>query len=90
MNPPPAIPEEARRHYVVGKTLSDGAKKAEDFTDAIVEYKSALLAAPWWPEAKRDYALTLEAAERFRRSHCLREAVHGPESGRRAYSSRPG
>jgi len=51
MRPAPAIPEEARRHYIVGKTLSDGAKKPEDFNDAIAEYKSALLAAPWWPEA---------------------------------------
>jgi len=65
MHPAPAIPEEARRHYVVGKTLSDGAKKPEDFNDAIAEYRSALLAAPWWPEANRDFALTLEAAERF-------------------------
>jgi hypothetical protein len=61
----PAIPEEARRHYIVGKTLSDGAKKPEDFNDAVAEYRSALLAAPWWPEANRDFALTLEAAERF-------------------------
>jgi len=51
MSPTPAIPEEARRHYVVGKTLFEGAKKPEDFNDAIAEYKSALLAAPWWPEA---------------------------------------
>jgi len=65
MHPAPAITEEARRHYIVGKTLSDGAKKPEDFTDAIAEYRSALLAAPWWPEAIRDFALTLEAAERF-------------------------
>jgi hypothetical protein len=65
MRPSPAISEEARRHYVVGKTLADGAKKPEDFNEAIAEFKSALLAAPWWPEANRDYALTLEAAERF-------------------------
>jgi hypothetical protein len=31
MRPVPAIPEEARRHYVMAKTLFDGAKKVEDF-----------------------------------------------------------
>jgi len=36
--------EEARRHYVVGKTLFEGAKKPEDFNDAIAEYR-----APCWP-----------------------------------------
>jgi hypothetical protein len=65
MKPAPAIPEEARRHYVLGKTFFEGAKKPEDFNDAIAEFKSALLLAPWWPEANRDYALTLEAAEHF-------------------------
>jgi hypothetical protein len=52
MKPAPAMPEESRRHYVVGKTFSDGAKKPEVFNDAIAGFKSALLAAPWWPEAR--------------------------------------
>jgi hypothetical protein len=79
MSPPPAIPEEARRHYMMAETFVEKAKNdterarddsglkqaATEFEQAIVEFKSALLAAPWWPEANRDYALTLEAAERF-------------------------
>jgi hypothetical protein len=65
MKPAPAIPEEARRHYVMAKTLFDGAKKPEDFGDSIAEFKSALLAAPWWPEANRDLGLALEAAQPF-------------------------
>jgi hypothetical protein len=65
MNPPPAVSEEARRHYVMAKTLFDGAKKPDDFGDSISEFKAALLAASWWPEANRDLGLALEAAQRF-------------------------
>jgi tetratricopeptide (TPR) repeat protein len=65
MRPTPAIPEEARRHYVMAKTLSDEAKKVEDFNDSIVEFRGALLIAPWWAEANRDFGLTLEAAKRY-------------------------
>lgn len=65
MGAAPTIPEEARRHYVMAKTLSDEAKKLEDFNDAIAEFRGALLVAPWWAEANRDFGLTLEAAQRF-------------------------
>ena len=65
MRPAPAIPEEARRHYVMAKTLFDGAKKVEDFSDSVAEFKGALLAAPWWAEANRDLGLALEAAQRY-------------------------
>jgi tetratricopeptide (TPR) repeat protein len=65
MKPAPAVPEEARRHYVMAKTLSDEAKKVEDFNDSIAEFRGALLVAPWWAEANRDFGLTLEAAQRY-------------------------
>ena len=65
MKQKPAIPEEARRHYVIAKTLSDEAKKVEDFNEAIAEFRGALLVAPWWAEANRDFGLTLEAAQRY-------------------------
>jgi hypothetical protein len=65
MKPKPAIPEEARRHYIIAKTLFDGAKKAEDFNESITEFKSALFVAPWWIEANRDLGLSLEAAQRY-------------------------
>jgi len=64
MRPAPAIPEEARRHYVMALTLFKEARKAEDFKEPVEEYKSALLVAPWWPEANRDLGLALEAAQR--------------------------
>lgn len=64
MKPAPPIPEEARRHYVMALTLFKEARKAEDFKEPVEEYKSALLVAPWWPEANRDLGLALEAAQR--------------------------
>ena len=65
MQPVPPIPEEARRHYVMAKTLLEGAKKAEDFADSVAEFKAAVLVAPWWAEANRDLGLALEATQQF-------------------------
>ena len=65
MNPSPAIPEEARRHYVLAKTLFEGAKELDDLNDSVAEFRKALLVAPWWPEANRDLGLVLEAAGQF-------------------------
>jgi len=65
MTPPPAIPEEARRHYVMATTLFRAAKKVEDFGGSIDEFKGALLIAPWWPEANQNLGLALEAAQRY-------------------------
>jgi membrane-associated protease RseP (regulator of RpoE activity) len=65
LNPPPAIPEEARRHFVMAMTLFNDAKKPEDFSGSIDEFKSALLIAPWWPEANQHLGLALEAAQRY-------------------------
>jgi hypothetical protein len=65
MKPAPAIPEEARRHYVMALTLFKGARKIEDYGESIEEFKSALLVAPWWAEANRDLGMALEAAKRY-------------------------
>lgn len=65
MSPSPNISEEARRHYVMAKTLFDEAKKAEDFNESIAEFRNALLIAPWWSEANRQIGLALEAARRY-------------------------
>ncbi len=65
MGPSPAIPEEARRHYVMAKTLFDAAKTSEDLSEAIAGFRSALLIAPWWAEANRDLGLALEAAQHY-------------------------
>ena len=65
MNPAPAVPEEARRDYVIGLTLFKEAKSVQDYNDAIDKLKAALLAAPWWADAYRDMGMALEAAQRY-------------------------
>jgi tetratricopeptide (TPR) repeat protein len=61
----PAIPEEARRHYVRALTLFDGAKQPADAADAAEEFRQALLIAPWWGEAYMKMGLALETAQRY-------------------------
>jgi len=65
MKPSPAIPEEARRQYIMGKTLFEDAKSVQDFNDAIEKFRKALLIAPWWPEANRDLGMALQAARQY-------------------------
>jgi len=65
MQPAPAIPEEARRHYVKARALSEDAKQPSDFADAAEEFQKALLIAPWWGEAYMLMGVTLEAAQRY-------------------------
>jgi tetratricopeptide (TPR) repeat protein len=65
MNPPPAIPEEARRHYVKACTLFEDAKQPSDSADAAEEFRQALLVAPWWGEAYMKMGLALETAQRY-------------------------
>jgi tetratricopeptide (TPR) repeat protein len=65
MTPSPAIPEEARRHYVMAVTLSKDSKKIEDYNASIDEFKSALLIAPWWPDANRDLGVAAKSAQRY-------------------------
>ncbi|OGV57446.1 MAG: hypothetical protein A2283_00040 [Lentisphaerae bacterium RIFOXYA12_FULL_48_11] len=63
MNPPPAVPEEARRHAVMGQTFLKDPQKFEDFRDAAAEFKSALLIAPWWLDLYLKLAVALKGAE---------------------------
>jgi tetratricopeptide (TPR) repeat protein len=65
MTPSPAIPEEARRHYVMAMTYYKDSKKVEDYNASIEEFKRALLIAPWWPDANRDLGLAFRGAQRY-------------------------
>ena len=65
MRPAPAIPEEARRHYVKACTLFEDAKQPSDSADAAEEFRQALLVAPWWGEAYMKMGLALETAQRY-------------------------
>lgn len=65
MKKPPAIPEEARRHYVKAITLFKSATQPSDSADASEEFRQALLIAPWWGDAYMKMGLALEAAQRY-------------------------
>jgi len=58
----PPIPEEARRHFVRGTALFKDAKTMDDYDQVAGEFKQAVHLAPWWPEARYNYALVQEAA----------------------------
>ncbi len=58
----PTIPEEARRHFVMGETMFKEAKDVDAFTQATAEFAEAARLAPQWPEARYDLALAKEAA----------------------------
>src|SRR3990167_5941187 len=49
IKPAPAIPEEARRHFVKAVTLQKEAKDIKGYEPAIAAYNQALLIAQWWP-----------------------------------------
>jgi hypothetical protein len=65
LDPKPAIPEEARRHYVKACTLFEDAKQTSESADAAGEFRQALLLAPWWGEAYMKMGLALETAQRY-------------------------
>ncbi len=62
---PPPIPEEARRHFVMGETMFKEAKAPGDFVLAEGEFKQATDLAPQWPDACYNLALAKEAAGDF-------------------------
>jgi hypothetical protein len=57
----PPIPEEARRHFVRGTALFKDAKTTDDYEQVGGEFKQAVHLAPWWPEARCNWALEQEA-----------------------------
>ncbi len=65
LKPAPAMPEEARRHFVKAVTLQKDAKSPEDYDLPIQEYRQALLLAPWWSDAYFDLASALELKQQY-------------------------
>ncbi len=59
------IPEEARRHFVMGTTLFKDAKTQSDFSTAVNEFKQATDLAPQWPDPLYNLALAKEATGDF-------------------------
>jgi hypothetical protein len=58
----PTIPEEARRHFVIGTTLFKEAKAPADYLQVENHFKQAVDLAPNWPDARYNLALSKEAA----------------------------
>lgn len=69
LNPPPSIPEEARKHAVFGQTAMKDAKQAGDFTVAVQEYSKALALAPWWADVYVNASLALEQTGNLHAAH---------------------
>lgn len=65
LKPAPAVPEEARRHFVKAVTLQKEAKTPEDYDLPIQEYRQALLLAPWWSDAYYDLSSALELKQQY-------------------------
>ena len=62
LHPLPAIPDEARRFSMRGKTAIQDAGNASDFADAAKEFGMALRLAPWWAEVYFNRAVAYEKA----------------------------
>jgi hypothetical protein len=65
MKSPPAIPEEAREHYVMAAAFVEKAKDSSGFEPAIDEYTTALLEAPWWADAYKKLAIAQKVADHY-------------------------
>jgi len=75
LDPPPAVPDEARQRIAAGQTASKSAKVPKDFIPAISEFQRALRLAPWLPDAyfglgeslekRRDYPAAIRSFELY-------------------------
>lgn len=58
----PPIPEEARKHFIRGVEFFKAAKSPAEMKQVVNELGMAVRLAPWWPEARYDWALSMDAA----------------------------
>lgn len=65
IKPSPAIPEEARRHFVAGSTIVQAGKSPGQQELAVQSFKEALDVAPWWDDAYYNLAVAQELAGKF-------------------------
>ncbi len=66
IDPPPAIPEEARKRAVFGMTAVKEAKDPKGLDRAIEEYRKAIQLAPWWADLYFNLAMVQEQRSHFR------------------------
>jgi len=62
MKPPPAVPEEARRHMLRGEAAVDAARDKGGFLRAADEFHKALLRAPWLAEGYYNLGVVYDKA----------------------------
>jgi tetratricopeptide (TPR) repeat protein len=66
IDPPPAIPEEARKRAVFGMTAVKEAKDSKGLDRAAEEYRKAIQLAPWWADLYYNLAMVQEQRSSFR------------------------
>ena len=65
IEPPPAVPEEAREPFVMGATILKKASSPADAGKAVDLFTQSLAIAPWFAEARYNRALARETAGQF-------------------------
>ena len=65
IKPPPAVPEEARRHFVEGTAIAKSAQNAPQQVLAVQSFQEALKVAPWWGDVYYNLAVAQELAGQF-------------------------
>jgi tetratricopeptide (TPR) repeat protein len=65
LDPPPAVPEEAREPFVMANTMLKKASDASNAAKAVESYDKAIYLAPWWADAYFNRALARETAGQF-------------------------
>ena len=65
LDPPPAVPEEARKLAIFAQTATKLARDEKDYDRAIAEYVKVIKLAPWWADIHVNLALLQEKTGRF-------------------------
>lgn len=65
LKPAPAIPEEARKHFVEGTAIVKAAKNPAQQALAAQSFTEALKIAPWWGDAYYNLGVAQELAEKY-------------------------
>jgi tetratricopeptide (TPR) repeat protein len=66
LDPPPAIPEEARRHAAFASLAVKEAKDPSGYEKAVAEYLQAVCLAPWWADLYYNLGMVQEQRSHFR------------------------
>jgi tetratricopeptide (TPR) repeat protein len=62
VKPAPAVPEEARRHFVEGSAIAKAAQNSSQQALAVQSFQEALKISPWWGDAYYNLAVAQELA----------------------------